>query len=678
MASPITAYEYDVFISYRQKDNKYDGWVTEFVDNLKKELDATFKDEVKVYFDENPKDGLLDTHVVEDSLNNKIRCGVFIPIISKTYCDVKSYAWNNEFKFFLKQAAGDPLGLKVKLSSGNVASRVIPVRIHDIDTGDKVTLEKILGPLRSVDFIFKAPGVNRPLRAREERPFDNHYPVFYRDQINKLANAIREIISGIRNPAMQLEEEEFQSKTSGNHRHPKSIAVLPFVNMSSEADQEYFSDGVSEEIINMLVQVNGLYVAGRTSSFSFKNKNEDLRVIAEKLGVDYILEGSVRKSGKMIRITAQLIEAASGFHHWSEKYDRELRDVFAVQDEIASTIVNKLRVTLENKISGQAGRVQTNNVEAYEYYLKGRAYFYKRGLDMFEAQRCFEAALNIDKQYALAWAGLADTHSMLCFHSYTSPEQTWPKAIEAAQQAIQYGPELSESHAALGTLALLYERNWDKAEQQYVRALELNPNFLQARSWYALFYLQGIRGLNEQALAHAKIAVENDPLSAYAWTILSLVKSRAGIEYGIAEANKAVEFDPDAFLSWYILGNCYHWSGQYEKAIPAFTRSLDNSGRHAWALIALLVTYVDAGKPKEAAVIYNELRLREQTGNVLPSIMAIGSASLGKKEEALEFAYKAYERHDPFQIQSSRLWPANKYLMAIPEYQQVIENLRLN
>jgi adenylate cyclase len=678
MVSIMDGFAYDVFISYRQKDNRYDGWVTEFVGNLKKELEATFKEEVSIYFDENPKDGLLETHVVEDSLNAKLRCAVFIPIISKTYCDTKSYAWNNEFQPFLKQAYNGSMGLKVRLPSGNVASRVIPVRIHEIDAADKALLEGALGPLRCVDFIFKAPGVNRPLHAHEDRPFDNNYPVFYRDQINKLANAICEIIYSLRHPVPQSKPNRSEIEVRSVHQPRKSIAVLPFVNMSSEADQEYFSDGISEEIINMLVQVKGLFVAGRTSSFSFKNKNEDLRLIAEKLNVDYLLEGSVRKAGKMIRITAQLIEAATGFHYWSEKYDRELRDVFAIQDEIAATIVDKLKITFGDKDLRPVERVQTHNVEAYQLYLKGRAYYYKRGLDMFEAQRCFEAALKIDPHYALAWAGLTDTYSMLCFHSYIPPEQIWPKAVEAARQAIQYGPDLAESHAALGTLALLYERNWEKAEQEYITAVQLNPNFLQARSWYALFYLQGIRGQNEQALAQAKIAVDNDPLSSYAWTMLAMVKARSGIEDGVAEAIKATEFDRDSFLGWNILGNCYHWSGKYDQAVPAFNRSLEISGRHAWSLVALLVTYVDAGQPKDAEVIFNELRLREQTGHVLPSIMATASAALNKKNDAIQYAWKAYERHDPYQIQTSKLWPPSKHLLAIPEYQRVLEKLGLN
>ena len=681
MPSIVPGYEYDIFISYRQKDNQYDGWVTEFVDNLKKELAATFKEEVSVYFDENPHDGLLEIHQVTDSLRHKLNCLIFIPIISKTYCDTKSYAWSSELMPFIKMTSEGNTGLKVRLSSGNVTSRVIPIRIHEIDVEDKITLENEIGLLRYVDFMYKTAGVNRPLRAKEDRPFDNLSPIFYRDQINKLANAIREIVvsmnqkdsAGLGSDLVRKSKIDLDAQSK-----QKSIAVLPFVNMSNDVNQEYFSDGISEEIINTLVQIPGLNVAGRTSSFSFKNKNEDLRMIADKLNVDYVLEGSVRKGGSLIRITAQLIEASTGYQHWSEKYDRELHDVFAIQDEIAEAIVDKLKITFSNQVGKPIERVQTHNVEAYQLYLKGRALYYKRGLEMFEALRCFEAALKVDPEYALAWAGLADTYSMLCFHSFIPPEEVWPKALHAANRALETGPDLAESHAALGTIALLYERDWDKAEREYLKALELNPKYMQARTWYSLLYLQGVKGMNDMALEQAKISVENDPLSSYAHTVIALVTNKSGYGDGISDALKAIEYDAGAFLSWYILGNCYHWSGNFTKATEAFNKALEISGRHAWALTSLLVNYVDDQQFTKAETIYNELMLRASTGHVLPSLLSIASAALNKKDEAIRYAREAYDCFDPFQTQSSKSWPDNKFLMAIPEYQEILKMLKLN
>jgi dienelactone hydrolase len=209
MASLFPGFEYDIFISYRQKDNKYDGWVTDFVDHLKREIDATFKEEISVYFDINPRDGLLETHDVDASLEEKLKCLIFIPVISRTYCDPKSFAWDHEFKAFVNQASKDRFGLKIKLPNGNIASRVLPVRIHELDNADIKLCESIVeGVLRGVEFIYKSAGVNRPLRASEDHPHDNLNKTYYRDQINKVANAIDEIISGLkRMQSLSVEEE---------------------------------------------------------------------------------------------------------------------------------------------------------------------------------------------------------------------------------------------------------------------------------------------------------------------------------------------------------------------------------------------------------------------------------------------------------------------------------------
>jgi tetratricopeptide (TPR) repeat protein len=201
MASIIPGYEYDIFISYRQKDNKYDGWVTEFVDHLKRELEATFKEEISVYFDINPHDGLLETYDINASLKDKLKCLIFVPVISQTYCDIKSFAWLNEFCTFNKFAKTDKLGRDIKLINGNVASRILPVKIHDIDKEDKTLLENELGGvLRAVDFIYTEPGINRPLKPNDNKN-ENQNKTDYRNQLNKLANAIKEIIGSMKNPS---------------------------------------------------------------------------------------------------------------------------------------------------------------------------------------------------------------------------------------------------------------------------------------------------------------------------------------------------------------------------------------------------------------------------------------------------------------------------------------------
>jgi TolB-like protein len=676
MASIADGFTYDIFISYRQNDNKYDGWVSEFVVNLQKELEATVKDKINIYFDDNPYDGVLETHNVEKSLTDKLKSIIFIPILSQTYCDISSYAWQHEFLTFNRMTREDKLSSDVKLRNGNTAGRILPVRIHNLDSDDLNMLQSELGgQVRAIDFIYREPGVNRPLRP-EDNEEKNLNRTRYRNQLNKVANSIKEILISIQSPGKLIlhSSKEDLSVVSSD---PKSIAVLPFVNMSNDPEQEYFSDGISEEIINTLVQIPGLKVAGRTSAFSFKNRNEDLRAVGEKLNVNTILEGSVRKSGNRIRITAQLIEASTGYHLWSQKFDRELNDVFVIQDEIAKAIVEQLQVTLEGKPAIPKERLQTQNVEAYQLYLKGKAFFYKRGVDMFEGIRCFEEALKIDPDYPLALAGMAESYTMLCLHSYLSPEEAWPKADTVANRAFHLGPDLAEVHNATGIIALLFERNWIKAEKEFLTALKLNPRYLQSRCWYAFFYLVVVRHDLEEALRQARLAVENDPLSSYAHGIVSMVALAADLgEESNAAAERSVGFDQEAFISWYYLGTSYHYSGNFEPAIQAYQKAIDISGRHNWALTNLLSILLEPSEFQQVSAansIYRELLAKEKTGFVNPFLLAVASAALGKNEEAIQYVKQAIDRHDPLfpLLHSPR--PECKAIRAIP---QVIEMLK--
>jgi TolB-like protein len=408
MASLATGFEYDIFISYRHNDNR-SGWVTEFVNALQEELAATIKEPLSIYFDKNPHDGLLETHNVDKSLEGKLKCLIFIPIISQTYCDTKSFAWQHEFVAFNKLSKEDSFGRDIKLSSGNVASRILPIKIHDIDTEDKALLESELGGvLRAIEFIYKSGGINRPLNSKDDevRASDK---ILYRDQVNKVANAIKEIITALKNPTSQAARtpkiEKAPPKPKINspfliasfillsllavsyfiYQKPpitidqsatsleKSIAVLPFVDLSEQKDQGWFGDGLTEEILNSLAHVKGLNVISRTSSFAFKNKNLRIQTIADSLGVNYVVEGSVRKSDKGLRITAQLIRANDGFHIWSNTYDRDAKDIFVLQKEIATNVAQSLDISLDERAIAQMQWAGTNSSEAYLAFLKARA-----------------------------------------------------------------------------------------------------------------------------------------------------------------------------------------------------------------------------------------------------------------------------------------------------------------
>ena len=249
-----------------------------------------------------------------------------------------------------------------------------------------------------------------------------------------------------------------------------SIAVLPFASMSPDADNEYFSDGISEEIINALTQIEGLHVAARTSSFSFKGKSVEVADIARRLNVRHLLEGSVRKAGTRVRVMTQLIDATSGFHLWSERYDRQIADIFDVQDEIARAIVERLKVAFAAGATPRLVKVTTSNMEAYQEYLKGRAMLYRRGPWIAQALESFQKAAALDPAYAQAWAGVADAFTALAYNGYRRPDETMPRAVEAATRATSADAESAEAHTALAVAALLWERDFDKAEREFRRS----------------------------------------------------------------------------------------------------------------------------------------------------------------------------------------------------------------
>ena len=456
----------------------------------------------------------------------------------------------------------------------------------------------------------------------------------------------------------------------------KSIAVLPFANMSSDPEQEFFCEGISEEIINTIVQLPDLKVAGRTSCFSFKGKNEDLRLIASQLGVNNILEGSVRKSGKRIRITAQLIEASTGFHLWSNKYDRELIDVFEIQDEIALEIANQLEVTLLGKKPMPKSREQTQNVEAYQLYCKGRSLYYERGMSLFEALKCFQSALVIDPNYALASSGLSDTYVMLCFHGYLSPSDCWTKAISASQKAFKYGPDLAETHSTLAVIALLHDRNLEEAEREFKHSLELNPLNIQARVWYSLFYFTYALNKFKEGIEQSKIAIENDPLSSYAYSCYGLVLAAANkTQESIKISKYAVELEQSAMLPRYTLSHCYMCSGQLEKALEECITALNASNRHSWNLNLIATIYVEMGRMAEALKIYEELERGYRDHNLPPVLLAIAAATVGKDKYALELAHTAVDVHDPYLPYKGVNFKAFKAFRKISGFDQILMRL---
>ena len=307
-----------------------------------------------------------------------------------------------------------------------------------------------------------------------------------------------------------------------------SIAVLPFVNLSSDRENEFFADGISEEIINALAQIEQLRVVARSSAFSFKGRHIDPRAVGQQLNVRRILEGSVRRADNRLRITAQLIDVENGYHLWSERYDREMKDVFEIQDEIARSIAERLKITSAGSKEGPLVKAGTKNVEAYQLYAKGRALLYRRGGAILSAVPCFEQAVAIDSDYALAWAGLADSYTTLGYYGLARPEASMPKALEAARRAVALDNSLAEAHNALAMASLMGAWNKAQAEREFLQAIKLNPTYIQARDWYGLFYLQFAEGRLHEGAEQAKLAFLSDPLSSYAHAIYGMTSAFAG------------------------------------------------------------------------------------------------------------------------------------------------------
>jgi TolB-like protein len=534
MSSIIEGYNYDIFISYRQKDNKHDGWVTEFVDNLKGELESTFKEEISVYFDINPHDGLLETYDVDASLNDKLKCLVFIPIISRTYCDPKSFAWEHEFRAFVEQASQDQFGLKVKLPNGNVASRVLPVRIYDLDSSDIKLCESILGGvLRSVDFIYKSSGVNRPLNS-SDNPEKNLNKTYYRDQINKVANSIKEIITAIGQHIPQKEEvpKEAFKPTSVPQRNnktkiifgtviglalillgyfliptlskpkeqlEKSIAVLPFRNDSPNDSTTYFLNGVMEEILNNLQRISDFSrVLSRNSVEQFRNNTtKSTPEIAKRLNVNYIVEGSGQKYGNKFVLRVQLIAAGNEKHLWGKSYDRIIRetsDIISIQSEIAQSIAAELKTIITPEEKQLINKIPTTSITAYDFYQQGRDEHTKYLINnrdtaaLQKAESLYHKALKYDSTFAQAYSGLATVYwDKYYLHEYLSKD-FMDSVLILTKVALSFNNQLSEAYTLRGK----YYGETGKPEQaieEFDKAIKLNPNDWMAYSGeYSLYW----------------------------------------------------------------------------------------------------------------------------------------------------------------------------------------------
>jgi TolB-like protein/Tfp pilus assembly protein PilF len=454
----------------------------------------------------------------------------------------------------------------------------------------------------------------------------------------------------------------------------KSVAVLPFVNMSNDPEQEYFSEGIAEEILNSLAHLNDLKVAGRTSSFQFKGKNVDLRRLGHRLGVSTVLEGSVRKQHNRLRITVQLINVEDGFHLWSEKYDREIDDIFAIQDEIALSVTEKLKITLLEAERAIITKTKTENKEAYDYYLKGRFYWNRRGKGLKKGLEYFLKAAQLDPEFSLAYAGIADTYALFAFHSILPPHEVIPKAREAAERAIRLSPSRIEPYSVLAYITAFYDWNWAEAKRQFEKTFAVNPDYAVAHYWYSN-YLNWVEKDYFHSIEEAHKAIALEPLIAHSYaTLASAYVCSEKFEEARTFSETAIELDAGSFLSYCSLSMALHGLGRYEEAIEAIKVAANISDRHQYPLLVWSWLYAAINKIDEAEKILNELITRSGTEFISGLSLSVAAYFSEQHDKAFEFLERAFEERASLLI-SIGGYPFLSFIRNDPRFQPFLQRM---
>jgi TolB-like protein/Tfp pilus assembly protein PilF len=453
----------------------------------------------------------------------------------------------------------------------------------------------------------------------------------------------------------------------------KSIAVLPFDNLSRDPDNAYFCEGVQDEILTRLAKVADLKVISRTSTQHFKSTPDNLPQIAKQLGVAHILEGSVQKANDQVRLNVQLINALTDAHLWADTYDRKLTDIFAVESEIAKTIAETLQAKITGSEKTSIAKAPTANPEAYELYLKGRFFWNKRtGVDLRKAIEFFNQAIAKDPNYALAYAGLADSYLLLPNYGGAPTADVVPPARAAVNKALELDESLAEANASLGLLDTL-DLRLERAITHFERAVQLKPNYATAHHWLGLGHLS--LGHFDQAIAEGKRATELDPLSViinadFAWTYACAHR----LNEAEAQARKTLEIDPRFFLAHYYLGGVRQAKGQLPEAISEFQQAFDLNG-DSYSLAMLGQAYARAGNKAEAQKILARLNEEAKSRHVAPYAWALLYLGLGDKNRALDELETAYQRSDTNYLFVLKVDPLFDDLRGQPRFEALVQKI---
>ncbi|MBP6979017.1 MAG: adenylate/guanylate cyclase domain-containing protein [Bacteroidales bacterium] len=446
-------------------------------------------------------------------------------------------------------------------------------------------------------------------------------------------------------------ESELAEPVLTDHSKSKerSIAVLPFVDMSPEKEQDScFCDGITEEIINALAHVESFKVIARTSAFVFRNKQADIREIGRILDVETLLEGSIQKIGNRLRITAQLIKVADGSHIWAERFDREMKDVFDIQDEISLAILDNMKVKLLGETKAMITKRHSENLEAYNLYLKGAYYWQMLTMKGFKkAIEFFELALKKDPDYALAYIGLAAVNISSAFWGNVIPNKAFLKANENLSKALNIDSTLAEAYCELGKICTFYYWNWKEAERNFKHALQINQN--QAFFHISYSFLLTFTGRHKEAISEAQRAKELDPLSPF-------INTHAGIAYAYAdqpemaieEYHATLTINPNYFFAYFHLGKVYSEKSMFIEAIAALEKAVELSNENPFATAFLACNYYLIGKVDQADKILDSLKKRTEIEYVPAISFYLIHRVRGEEDLALEWLEKACDEHDTF------------------------------
>jgi TolB-like protein/tetratricopeptide (TPR) repeat protein len=456
----------------------------------------------------------------------------------------------------------------------------------------------------------------------------------------------------------------------------RSLAVLPLANLSGDADQDYFVDGMTDALRQHLEGISSLRVISRTSSMHYRGSGKPLPDIARELNIDAVVEGSVLRSGDRVRINVELIQAGVDKRLWSNSYEGDLRDVFALQAGVARRIADEIRVTLTPPERARLSRVRASNPDAYQAYSKGRFYWNKRTEeDLKKAIEFFQHAVDKDPDYALAWDGLADTWLSLGWYGYLSPAATFPHAKVAVIRALSLDDSLAEAHASLAFVNLYYDRDWAGAEHEFQRAIDLNPNYASGHHWYAEFL--SVAGRHKQAISESERARELDPLS-------NIINTWVGSRYFFArqydkaleQCRNAVEMGPNFAPARMVLGQAYEQKGMLQEAIAEFERALSLAGGSSVYAASLAHAFGVAGRSAEALKVLGDLRQMADRRFVSSYDLALVQVGLGDNVKAFELLTAAVQERSP-RVVFLGVEPRFDGLRADPRFRELLRSVGL-